>query len=62
MSITEGVDKSAEADAKRLRWLLSGNGYFLEEERMCGHAPCSLEEMDRARRAIDLAMANTAKE
>ena len=47
------VDKSIEADAKRLRWMLSGNGYFLEEQGLCGHDPCSESEQDNARREID---------
>lgn len=45
-----------EADAARMRWLLSGNGYFMEEEMLCGHGPCGPEEQDEARRKIDAAM------
>lgn len=45
-----------KADAERMRWLLSGNGYFMEEEMLCGHGPCSQEEQDDARRKIDAAM------
>ncbi len=52
------VDKSADADAKRMRWLLNGNGYFMEEEMLCGVSPCREKEQDAARRAIDEAMAN----
>jgi hypothetical protein len=48
------LDKSDAADAARLRWMLSGNGYFLEEEGLCGHS--SDEETDRGRRAIDRRM------
>lgn len=50
------VDKSIEADAKRMRWLLDGRGYFMEEEGLCGDGPCSEQEQDDARRAIDEAM------
>ena len=53
----EQVDKSEAADAKRMRWMLAGNGYFMEEEMLCGHSPCDEEEQDRARRLIDEAMA-----
>jgi hypothetical protein len=42
-----------EADAARMRWLLSGNGYFMEEEMLCGHGPCDPTEQDEARRRID---------
>jgi hypothetical protein len=45
-----------EADAKRMRWMLAGNGYFMEEEMLCGHGPCSEKEQDEARRQIDAAM------
>lgn len=41
------------ADAARLRWLLNGHGYFLEEEMLCGHGP---GEEDEARTRIDEAM------
>ena len=51
------VDRSDEADARRLRWVLDGNGYFMEEQMLCGHPPCDDEEKDDARRAIDEAMA-----
>ncbi len=44
------------ADAERMRWMLAGNGYFMEEEMLCGHGPCSEEEQDEARRQIDAAM------
>lgn len=43
-------------DAARMRWILNGNGYFLEERAICGHAPCHPEEQNQARRAIDMAM------
>lgn len=51
--MTQPIDKSDAADARRFRWILSGNGYFMEEESLCGHAPCDQDEQDRARRAID---------
>jgi len=51
------MDRSNESDAKRLRWLLAGHGYFMEEGFLCGHPPCSEQEQDEARAAIDQAMA-----
>ena len=53
---SEHIDRSDGADAKRMRWLLSGHGYFMEEEMLCGVSPCSNVEQDRARLAIDAAM------
>jgi hypothetical protein len=50
------LDRSDVADAKRFRWLLSGNGYFMEEEMICGHAPTDDAERDKAREKIDEAM------
>jgi hypothetical protein len=47
-------DRSEAADAARLRWILNGNGYFLEEYGLCGHGP---GEEDEARREIDKRMA-----
>jgi len=49
------IDRSDEADAKRMRWLLSGNGYFMEEEGLCGpwQDPNDEKEKDRARVVID---------
>lgn len=52
-SARENLDAS---DAKRFRWLLAGNGYFMEEEMLCGHGPCSEEEKNEARQKIDEAM------
>lgn len=52
-----GPDTSIAADARRFRWLLSGHGYFMEEEGLCGHGPCSEEEQNNARTEIDEAMA-----
>lgn len=43
-------------DAERMRWLLSGHGYFMEERGLCGHGPCDQDEQDRARKQIDEAM------
>ena len=40
-------------DAARLRWMLAGNGYFMEEEMLCGHGPCSDQEQAEARRRMD---------
>lgn len=45
--------KTIQADAKRMRWLLSGNGYFMEEQMLCGHGPCTEDEQDLARKLID---------
>jgi hypothetical protein len=51
------LDRSDAADAKRFRWLLSGNGYFMEEEMLCGcHRSSSENNKDDARRKIDEAM------
>ena len=47
------IDRSDTADAKRFRWLLDGNGYFMEEAMLCGHGPCDDKEQDEARVAID---------
>lgn len=52
---TDAIDIAK--DAERFRWLLNGNGYFLEEEGVCGHAPCGEAEQDDARARIDKAMA-----
>ena len=46
-----------EADAARFRWMLDGNGYFMEEAGLCGYAPDE-KEKDRARLEIDEAMAD----
>jgi hypothetical protein len=46
------IDKSEAADAKRMRWILNGRGYFMEEEYLCGHSPCE-QEQDEARAKID---------
>ena len=40
-------------DAERFRWLLNGHGYFMEEEDLCGHGPCSEREQQAARDEID---------
>lgn len=56
------VDRSDAADAARLRWLLNGNGYFMEEQYLCGHAPCDDEEQDDAREKIDAAMRKNASD
>jgi hypothetical protein len=32
-----GRCNAAEDDAERYRWLCDGNGYFLEEEQLCGY-------------------------
>jgi len=51
-----GLDKAEyhlRPDAERMRWLLAGDGYFMEEESLCGHGPCSDIEQDAARAKID---------
>lgn len=47
------IDRSNAADSKRFRWLLNGNGYFMGEQKICGHAPTDDEERDEARVKID---------
>lgn len=54
------VDRSDAADARRFRWLLAGNGYFMEEQMICGHPPCDEEEQDNARSQLDDAMARSS--
>ena len=46
-------DTSEAADAARMRWILQGNGYFMEESGLCGSGPCNEDEMNDARSAID---------
>jgi hypothetical protein len=44
-------------DDQRFKWILDGNGYFLEEEALCGnHGFVSDAEKQQARDAIDEAM------
>jgi len=50
------IDKSVEADAKRMRWLLNGRWNFMEEHLSCPYRDCSEEEQDEVRIAIDEAM------
>lgn len=47
------LDLCDAADAKRFRWLLSGSGYFMEENSLCGHGPCDILEQHAARWKID---------
>ena len=47
------LDKNIEADARRMRFLLDGHGYFMEERGLCGFGPCDEEEKDSARKEID---------
>jgi hypothetical protein len=49
------LDTSNNADAARLRWMLNGNGYFLEEAGLCGRGFGT--DADQARREIDKQMA-----
>jgi len=50
------IDRSDAADARRFRWLLDGNGYYMEENFLCGHPPTDKSERDDARRRIDADM------
>jgi hypothetical protein len=52
------LDKSILADAKRFRWILNGNGYFMEEQGLCPTCGTDEKEKDRARELIDDAMNN----
>lgn len=45
-------DEAVRKDAERYRWLCDGNGYFMEEESLCGHC----NEKEEADKAIDAAM------
>lgn len=47
-----GIDRSDKADARRMRWLLDGNGYYMEEQGLCG-GPTSEKKQDSARSDID---------
>ena len=59
--IADGLDRSDAADAARLRWMLAGNGFVLEEEGLCGFKPTGPTEQDKARRDIDAAIAQETK-
>lgn len=48
--------RTLAADAARFRWMLSGYGYFMEEEGLCGHPVTLAWERERARGRIDDAM------
>ena len=58
-TLTARPNRSDFADAQRLRWMLAGHGYFMEEQMLCGHPPTSEDEQDAARREIDEAMTAT---
>ena len=47
------IDRTDQADAERFRWMLAGNGYFMEENLLCGHDPVSTSEADDAVKMID---------
>lgn len=49
-----GPDRSVDADARRMRWLLAGNGYYLEECCLPG-GPSDVKQ-DDVRAAIDMAI------
>ncbi len=46
-------DRSYKADAERFRWLLKGNGYYMEENSLCGNWDPDSYDQDYARRCID---------
>ena len=48
--------KSEKSDARRMRWLLEGNGYFMEENFLCGSMNSDEDEKNKARTIIDEAM------
>jgi hypothetical protein len=47
------VDRSDKADAKRFRWLLKGNGFYMEQNSLCGNWEPNEEDHDDARKMID---------
>lgn len=47
-------DRSVDADARRMRWLLAGNGYYLEECCLPG-GPSDVKQ-DGVRVALDMAI------
>tara|TARA_R110001599_G_scaffold100770_1_gene258087 strand:+ start:980 stop:1396 length:417 start_codon:yes stop_codon:yes gene_type:complete len=55
-NVEHDIDISIEADALRMRWLLDGNGYFMEHESLCALKPSSDAEKMNARKLIDQAM------
>ena len=56
------IDMSNEADARRFRWLLNGNSYFLLEDRLCGNRKTVTEENKKeARRRIDKVIIEESK-
>ncbi len=62
MADKQTIDRSDAADAARFRWILNGNGYFMEEEMLCGPpGPTGQDEQDAARIQIDAAMAEPDK-
>lgn len=48
--------RECEADAKRMRWLLDGNGYFMEDSYLCSGAIFDEEDKRKARQMIDSEM------
>lgn len=56
------VSKEVVDDAARFRWLLNGNGYFMEHEYLCGGGHSTEEERAEARRKIDAAMQEECNE
>lgn len=58
--LSKFVDSSDEADAKRFRWLLDGNGYFMEENFLCS-TQYTKEDQNKARVLIDKEIADQRK-
>src|ERR1700686_3541683 len=50
------IDRSDAKDAARFRWLLAGNGYFMEQNLLCGFPETDEDERDDAREKIDEAI------
>ena len=50
--VREDEVEALRRDAGRYRWLCDGNGYFMEEEMLCGHS----NDKTEADRQIDMAM------
>lgn len=44
--------EALRTDAERYRWLCDGNGYFMEEEMLCGHSNDKAEADKRIDRAM----------
>ena len=47
---------SEKSDARRMRWLLDGNGYFMAENFLCSSVNSNEDEKNKVRTIIDEAM------